>query len=295
MPDSHIASALGSESRGSLPVVGGCIHDCRHLRLTDGRSVFVKLARGEKVPLLLAEAAGLARLAPHIRVPEVLAQGETPDGTRWLAMEWLVLREKDHESWADLGRQLAALHAVTRERHGLSRESYVGSTRSPYRWSDAANFIGLTPQDNTPASSWQEFYIERRLRPQIRLAHANGHAVPELEILTRAECLLAGHEPRPALLHGDLWHGNVAALPDSKSVVFDPAPYHGDPETDLAMLELFGGGQVPAAFHSAYGPRPPGYFRRRPLYDLYHLLNHLNLFGDSYARRVADCVKGLGA
>ena len=290
MLDSIIAAALGTESRGSVPVGGGCIHDCRRLRLTDGRSVFVKVARGEKAPMLRAEASGLARLAPHIRVPAILAQGKEPDGTCWLVLEWLILREKTESSWADLGRQLASLHAVTRGSHGLSRESFAGTPRQPFLWDRASNFIGLTPQDNTPAGSWQEFYIERRLRPQIRLASANGHKVPEQEILAAAERLLACHEPRPALLHGDLWFGNVSALPDDTSVVFDPAPYHGDLETDLAMLELFGR-VLPASFLEAYGEFPPDRYRRRPLYDLYHALNHLNLFGDSYARMVRSCVE----
>ncbi len=298
MTDQEIAAALGSTSRGMVPVGGGCIHDCRRLRLADGRSVFVKIACGDAAPLLLAEASGLTRLAPHIRVPAILGMGDASDGSRWLALEWLILCNKDVESWADLGQQLARLHAVIRDRPGLSRESYIATSRYPYawtrtressRWDSAGNFIGLTPQDNTPAASWREFYIERRLRPQIRLAQSKGHIVPEGRMLDLAERLLAGHEPRPSLLHGDLWSGNLAALEDASAVVFDPAPYYGDPETDLAMLQSFGG-SLPASFLEAYGPLPPGHEQRRPLYDLYHALNHMNLFGDSYSWMVERCV-----
>lgn len=274
--DASIAAALGSTPLASQAVGGGCIHCARCLELADGRRVFVKSAGGGQAALLVAEARGLGLLDPHLRVPRVLGQDVTADGTRWLALEWLDLQPLEGVAWADFGRQLAALHAVTAECHGLDHD----------------NFIGATPQANTPAASWPEFYLQRRLRPQLRLARAHGHDLAEAEILTLAEAVLEGHEPAPALLHGDLWSGNVAALRGATAVVFDPAPYHGDPETDLAMLELFGG-PLPEAFFSGYGPSRPGRARRRPLYDLYHALNHLNLFGGSYASMVRRCLETL--
>jgi len=274
--DAAIAAALGSTPLASQAVGGGCIHCARRVDLADGRRVFVKSAGGAQAMLLVAEARALALLAPHIRVPRVLGQDLTADGTRWLALEWLELQALDAASWADLGRQLACLHAVVADRHGLDHD----------------NFIGATPQSNTTAETWLEFYLERRLRPQIRLARSHGHDLSETGILALAEALLAGHEPAPALLHGDLWSGNAAALPGATAVVFDPAPYHGDPETDLAMLELFGG-PLPEAFLRGYGTLASDRMRRRPLYDLYHALNHLNLFGSGYASMVRRCIENL--
>lgn len=276
MLDASIAAALGSTPLASQAVGGGCIHCARRLDLADGRRVFVKSAGGGQAALLEAEARGLSLLEPHIRVPQVLGQDVTADGTRWLSLEWLELLPLDALAWADLGRQLAVLHAVTAALHGLDHD----------------NFIGASPQSNTPAAAWPEFYLERRLRPQLRLARSHGHDLSENGILALAETVLAGHDPAPALLHGDLWSGNAAAVPGSSAVVFDPAPYHGDPETDLAMLELFGG-PLPEAFLRAYGHTAPDREQRRPLYDLYHALNHLNLFGGGYASMVRRCVEGL--
>ena len=274
--DHSVAAALGSRLLISRAVGGGCIHHAQQLALADGRRVFVKSAHGAQAALLVAEARGLAMLAPHIRVPQLLGTDATADGSRWIALEWLELRPLDPTAWSDLGRQLAALHAVTATRHGLDHD----------------NFIGTSPQSNTPAASWPEFYLERRLRPQLRLARAQGHDLPEAGILALAEGRLAEHDPAPALLHGDLWSGNTAAVPGATAVVFDPAPYHGDPETDLAMLELFGA-PLPDAFLRGYGPTAPERPRRRPLYDLYHALNHLNLFGTGYVSMVRRCLDAL--
>ena len=275
--DSSIARALGSPIRSSRQTTGGCIHDSRRIDLENGRSLFLKSARGEKAPLLAAEARGLETLAPHIHTPAIIGGGLADDGTRWLALEWLDLLPLDPPSWADLGRQLTTLHAVTSDRHGLDHD----------------NFIGATPQSNHPCESWSEFYITQRLSPQLHLALANGHALPESKIIHLAEVLLRDHQPAAALLHGDLWSGNVAALARSQALVFDPAPYHGDPETDLAMLELFGG-PLPPPFLRNYPPLSPERERRRPLYDLYHALNHLNLFGSGYLPMVRRCFGDLG-
>lgn len=265
-----IAEAMGSTVLGSHPVGGGCIHDARCLELADGRKLFVK--SGTRAHLLHAERMGLDLLAPHIRVPPLQAWG---DG--WLAMEWMELRPLGGDGFRDLGKQLAALHSVTAEAHGLDQD----------------NFIGSTPQINRWNTSWSEFYQNCRLLPQLELAARNRHVLPVSKILSAAARLLADHEPRPALLHGDLWSGNTAALPDGKAVVFDPAPYFGDPETDLAMLELFGG-DLTSEFLEGYALLAKCRERRRPLYDLYHALNHLNLFGSGYAGMVRRCLSGIG-
>lgn len=274
--DSSIALALGSSLVASRRVGGGCIHDARCLDLADGRRVFVKSGQGKAARLLDAEDKGLRLIAPHIRTPGIVGAGSTADGSRWLALEWLDLRPMSPQSWEDLGRQLAALHAVTAATHGLDHD----------------NFIGATPQDNRPLGSWREFYLERRLRPQLELAAKQHPNLSETGILRAAGALLENHRPAPALLHGDLWSGNTAALAGGHAVVFDPAPGFGDPETDLAMLELFGG-PLTDDFLRAYGPLAPGRETRRPLYDLCHALNHLNLFGSGYLGMVKRCLAAI--
>ena len=162
---------------------------------------------------------------------------------------------------------LASVHRHQADRFGWQRDNYIGST----------------PQQNGWRESWIAFWRERRLEPQIALARANGYRI-EVPPVWR---LLEGHEPAPSLLHGDLWSGNAAFLPDGAPVLFDPAVYYGDREADLAMTELFGG--FPREFYSSYRkiyPLDAGYEKRKHLYNLYHLLNHLNLFGSGYLGQV---------
>ena len=159
------------------------------------------------------------------------------------------------------------------------------TTRADFGW-DRDNTIGSTPQINTPSSSWVAFYCDHRLGYQLETAARYGYG-GELQLLGRRlmdslDVLLADHRPEPSLLHGDLWGGNQASAADGP-VVFDPAVYYGDRETDLAMPRLFGG--FSSDFYAAYTevwPLPPGHEQRLGIYQLYHVLNHLNLFGRSY-------------
>jgi fructosamine-3-kinase len=180
---------------------------------------------------------------------------------------------------AALGRGLAALHANHAERFGWHRDNTIGSTPQPNAWSD----------------SWLEFWRDRRLAQQLELAHRNGHALARGDaLLAGLHQLLDGHEPRPSLLHGDLWGGNAGFTDGGEPVVYDPACYCGDREADLAMTELFGGFRP--AFHAAYreaAPLAPGYPLRRDLYNLYHVLNHLNLFGGGYLRQAGSMIDRL--
>jgi protein-ribulosamine 3-kinase len=207
-----------------------------------------------------AEADGLEALRPHIRVPRVLDRG-VKNGKAFILLERFDLVRKG--DFAAMGRALANLHRQTGPRFGWSRD----------------NYIGLAPQVNAWRGAWADFFRECRLKPQLERAR--------LELRwERIDELLKGHSPAPSLLHGDLWTGNAGFTAEGP-VVFDPAVYYGDRETDVAMTELFGG--FPREFYEAYDdvlPLDPGYEERKHLYNLYHLLNHLNLFGGGYLEQV---------
>ena len=204
-----------------------------------------------------AEVDGLQALGAVVRVPRILEHG--PD---FILLEQLALQRNG--DWAALARMLAKLHRTTGSRFGWHRD----------------NFIGATPQVNDWRDDWATFFLECRIQPQLALARKNGY---RMEFSSN---LLKDHNPEPSLLHGDLWSGNAGFIADGP-VLFDPAVYYGDREADLAMTELFGG--FPARFYEAYDaacPLPEGYEARKHLYNLYHLLNHLNIFGEGYLAQV---------
>lgn len=247
--------------------------------LADGaRGWFVKSATGRYADMLACEADGLAALASTgtIRVPAIAACGREGD-VGWLALEWLDLRGSGGST--KLARALAQLHRAPAAR---------GPRGERYGW-HRDNWLGGTPQCNDWSDDWCEFFREQRLAPQIALARDNGFGALAGEagrLVDALDVLLDGHEPVPSLVHGDLWSGNAALLEGGEPVVFDPAVYVGDREVDLAMTALFGG--FDADFYAAYDAafaRPAGHALRRDLYDFYHLLNHVNLFGAGYLRR----------
>jgi protein-ribulosamine 3-kinase len=160
------------------------------------------------------------------------------------------------------------------------------------------NFIGSTPQPNGWANNWVEFLREKRFGFQLQLAKQNGHGgrLQDLgaALLEKLPAFFDGYTPQPSLLHGDLWGGNHAFLADGTPAIFDPAVYYGDREADIAMTELFGGyaGEFYAAYRAAW-PLDDGYAVRRELYNLYHILNHANLFGSGYARQAEGMMQRL--
>jgi protein-ribulosamine 3-kinase len=246
---------------GAQPVSGGCIHRCYRASRA-GRAVFLKVNDARLADAFAAEADGLAALrAAGCTAPEPLSHGMA-GAQSYLMMEFLELESRG--DFAALGRMLAAMHGA----HGAE----FGWTRG--------NYIGSTPQQNARHKRWARFWREERLEPQVALARGNGYAIDIGDVCD----LLDGHDPAPSLLHGDLWGGNAGFLRSGAPVVFDPAVYYGDREADLAMTELFGG--FPPEFYSAYGKLPAGYEMRKHLYNLYHLLNHLNLFGGGYLGQV---------
>jgi fructosamine-3-kinase len=279
--ESHARSALGNDF---------CIRDITPLgrgetalRLAGPDcAVFAKLRPASDAAMLAAEAEGLAALArcAAVKVPSVLAQGEDA-GQDFLLLEWLEmgpLRDPVHARRA--GTALAELHRCVGEHFGWPRD----------------NFIGNSPQRNGESDHWARFFVEHRLKPQLERAAAGGFRGSLQKhgeaICERASALFLEYRPQPSLVHGDLWGGNLGALTDGTPVLFDPAVYFGDRETDVAMSELFGG--LPLAFYAAYRdawPLNDGYEMRKPLYNLYHVLNHLNLFGRAYlgqAERMAS-------
>jgi fructosamine-3-kinase len=268
-----ISRATGTSFRiaRAAPVGGGCIHQALALEGPDDARYFAKVNDTGLAPAFAAEADGLLALAAAgMRVPRPIARGECA-GRAYLVLEHLAFGEGSDAAHRELGRRLARQHA--------SRGPHFGWARD--------NYLGLTPQANAPCASWVEFWQTRRLVPQLALARTNGHEGPlqalGAQVVAAVPRLLAGHEATPALLHGDLWSGNVAFLRNGTPVAFDPAVYYGDPEADLAMTELFGG--FPESFYEGYREVraiAAGYRLRRVLYNLYHVLNHLNLFGAGY-------------
>jgi len=255
-------------------VGGGCINESHSIR-GNGLSYFVKLNAPGRLPMFEAEAAGLAEIARSntVRVPQPVCHGAGDEGS-WLVLEYIEFRPASNKGMRELGRDLARMHRATAERFGWRRD----------------NTIGATSQVNTPDADWVAFWRERRLGYQLRLAAAGGHRGRLIEsgerLLEKLPAFFASYAPRPSLLHGDLWSGNVGFIADGTPVIFDPAVYYGDREADLAMTELFGGfaPDFYAVYREAF-PLDPGYAQRKHLYNLYHVLNHLNLFGGGYGAR----------
>jgi len=258
---------------------GGCIN--RALRLGgSGRRYFVKINDAELLPMFEDEVDGLQALAATdtLRVPRPIGSGSTAEHA-FLVMEYIELG--GHGDAVRCGRQLAALHRTGHECFGWARD----------------NVIGASPQPNGWHADWITFWRDRRLGHQLQLAAEQGY---HGKLQRRGERLLVefpaliDHAPQASLLHGDLWGGNISYDSQRRPVIYDPAVYFGDRECDLAMTELFGGpgAGFRAAYHEAW-PLASGYRVRKTLYNLYHILNHLNLFGGGYARQSLQMIDQL--
>lgn len=268
------------EASDRRSVGGGCINQGYRLGSGD-RAYFVKLNSASGLSMFEAEALGLEQMweTHTIRVPKPICTGVS-GSSAYIVLEWLDLGGGGSQVAAQMGRQLARLH----------RES-VGSK---FGW-DRDNTIGSTPQVNPWTDDWVEFWAVRRIGYQLDLARRKGGSFPLGDRLVEAiPDLLAGHDPQPSLVHGDLWGGNASATADGEPVIFDPATYYGDREVDVAMTELFGG--FSGAFYQGYNevwPLDAGYAERKTLYNLYHIINHFNLFGGGYASQANSMMRRL--
>ena len=269
---------------------GGCIN--QGYSISDNNcTYFIKLNQASGIDMFEAEALGLQQMwdTQTIRIPKPICWG-IADSSAYLVLEWLELgRNANPNAWLEMGRQLAAMHRCSppnppnlggeeKQPPNLGKEE-----KGLFGW-ERNNTIGSTPQINTWTSDWAEFFTEHRIGYQLKLAKRRGGSFSQGERLLKAiPELLAGYQPQPSLVHGDLWSGNASITASGEPAIFDPAAYYGDREVDIAMTELFGG--FPAAFYRGYNeawPLDSGYDRRKTLYNLYHILNHFNLFGGSY-------------
>lgn len=257
------------------PVAGGCINEAYCLAKGSDElvRVFVKVNQASALSMFEAESAGLAEIAGSgtIRVPEPLGVGTVGEYS-FFCLEFMDLSPRgDAEAQKKMGAQLAAMHRV------WSPDGRCGWHRD--------NTIGETPQINDWSENWVEFFSEHRLRYQLELAENKGHRFLQAQALLEIiPTFFENYDPKPSLLHGDLWGGNAGFDENGEPVLFDPAVYFGDRETDMAFTELFGG--FGSAFYEGYSsawPLDSGYERRKTLYNLYHILNHYNLFGGGYA------------
>jgi protein-ribulosamine 3-kinase len=264
---------------------GGCINQA-YCIADEKQRYFVKLNTADSLPMFEAEAAGLMEIVQSdtLRVPRPVCCGQN-NRTAWSVLEHIQLGNNTRANAAELGAGLAAMHRTHAAHFGWVRD----------------NTIGNTPQINTQSSDWSFFWRTHRLAYQLDLAKANGYTgkLQNLgeQLLTELDLFFSGVAPHASLLHGDLWNGNYSFDDAGHPVLFDPAIYYGDREADIAMTELFGG--FPSNFYSAYRheyPLDSGYNVRKVVYNLYHVLNHLNhlnLFGGSYRNQAEQMMNRL--
>lgn len=277
-----IAQATGApfSIENQRSVGGSSINRAYRIASCD-RAFFLKVNRAAQAAMFEAEALGLKEMAESrtIRVPRPVCWG-TAEDMAYIVMEWLDLGSRSPEAWYRMGQDLAAMHRVTSDRGFGWRQN---------------NTIGDTPQPNPWTADWLTFYTEHRLRFQFSLAQRRGGNFPRAEaLLATLPELLADHAPTPSLVHGDLWSGNAAVTRDGVPVILDPATYYGDREVDIAMSELFG--RFPQPFYEGYTaayPLSPGYEQRKTLYNLYHIVNHFNLFGGGYGSQANSMIDRL--
>ncbi len=264
------------------PVSGGCINSAYILQ-GETTSYFIKLNQSQLLAMFEAEFAGLKEIAATktIRVPQPIICGVLSDRA-FIVLEMISLSAGNKHADLQLGQNLAALHQI----------------QYPFFGWHQNNTIGSTEQINNTSDEWSNFWRTQRIAFQLSLAKQNGYATKLIrsgeKLCESMHYFFDNYSPYPSLLHGDLWSGNAAITELGEPIIYDPACYYGDRETDIAMTELFGG--FSRHFYDAYKesyPLPPEYKTRKTLYNLYHILNHLNLFGESYQHQAQSMIDSL--
>ena len=280
----QISATVNTTFQGKeiVTIGGGCINQT--FKISDGDiHYFAKLNSAGSLPMFEAEAAGLNEIyqTQTLRVPQPICWGEN-NHQSWLILEYLHLSNTSKGNAAALGSGLAAMHQIHSKHFGWTRN----------------NTIGKTAQINTTTTDWVQFWRKNRLGYQLNLAKNNGYSgkLQQLgeRLMSDLSVFFNSTSPAASLLHGDLWNGNVSFDTNGQPIIYDPAVYYGDREADIAMTELFG--LLPIAFYSAYQddyPLDSGYNTRKTLYNLYHVLNHLNLFGGSYRHQAEQMMNQL--
>jgi fructosamine-3-kinase len=271
----------GSRIKSVHSLSGGCISNAYKIELESGTTAFLKT--NPDGDMFIKEANGLRELAKAgaIRVPEVIYCERD-----FILMQYIAQGNRSKNFFKDFGVNFARLHQFKGDSFGFYED----------------NFIGSTVQKNIPSEkermNWTGFYFNKRILFQYELAEKNGYASPELKngikaLENKIEDILKGSDESPSLLHGDLWSGNYIADENGDACLIDPAVYYGHREADLAMTKLFGG--FSGDFYRAYNeyfPLKPGYDYRENIYKLYHVLNHLNLFGTGYYSHAIGLIRG---
>lgn len=274
----HIEEILDEKVVENSSIGGGCIADARKIRTESGREYFIKSYSGTGNSILRNEANGLKELgkARAVRIPDVIYFDE-----HYLVLEYINTGKRGRKFSQEFGRQFAEMHKLTSEQFGFFEN----------------NFIGATPQINLPQKdNWLDFYWEHRLLYQFKLAEKNGYVTPDfnqifIEFEKRVPGILGESKEKPCVLHGDLWSGNFMIDEYGSPVLIDPAVYYGNREADLGMTRLFGGFDI--EFYSSYNesfPLAEGWEYRIDIYKLYHVLNHLNLFGTGYLSQAKSII-----
>jgi protein-ribulosamine 3-kinase len=269
----------------SSQVGGGDINSAYHLRTQNNKNYFIKINHLALMDMFIAEFEALNELkkCDSIRTPRPICYAQL-DSQCFIAMEYLPLQHQGNHF--QFGQSLAKMHKISQPQFGWKRD----------------NTIGSTVQNNYQCDNWVDFWKNQRLIPQFELLYQKGHQDlfknKAEQLLSSLDYFFQGHQPVASLLHGDLWSGNYAFDDNGNGVIFDPALYYGDRETDLAMTELFGG--FSSDFYKGYQEEISladnsitNYKHRKPMYNLYHILNHANLFGGSYIHQALSMMEHL--
>lgn len=270
-------------------LTGGSINKAYALTLNNGEKIFMKANAKENAKFFLSEAKSLSAIASTnaIKTPKILCTGTDAGeevGYSFLLLEFIDSSAPKADYWEEFARNLAKMHK-------FSTSDFVSGGKFGFL---EDNFIGATEQKNSPSENWISFFRDSRLVPQFKKADSYFDSEEKSKITKLLDHLddFLIETDTPSLLHGDLWSGNAMCASDGSAWLIDPATYVGIAEADLAMTELFGG--FPKKFYDAYkesNPLEKGYEERRDLYNLYHILNHLNLFGENYKNAAISIVQ----